>query len=131
SDRRGAFSRLNADGKQELFGAGTTCFGEPLLVNGFDLERSGSALVTHLGDDSGGVWRLTVGGELVPVIVEADGEVLPATNFVRVDEKGRIWATVSTRARPRTRARTAARADGFIVMMDSRGTRIVADRLSF
>ena len=42
-----------------------------------------------------------------------------------------MWATVSTRAQPRTLARTPKRADGFIVMVDRRGARIVADGLSF
>ncbi|MPZ41127.1 MAG: hypothetical protein GEU95_24390 [Rhizobiales bacterium] len=130
SDRRGAFTRIDADGRQTLFGAGLTCFGKPLLVNGIELLPDGSALLTQL-DDPGGVWRFTVDGTLTPFLLEVDGTPLPATNFVHADAQGRVWATVSTRAQPRTLARSRKRADGFIAMLDQRGARIVADGLSF
>lgn len=129
-DRRGAFTRIEPNGRQTLFGAGLMCFGKPLLVNGIDLLPDGSALLTQL-DDPGGVWRFTVDGTLTPSLIEVDGQPLPATNFVHADAQGRIWATVSSRAQPRTLARSRNRADGFIVMMDRRGARIVADGLSF
>jgi sugar lactone lactonase YvrE len=130
SDRRGAFTRIDRDGRQTLFGAGLTCFGKPLLVNGIELLPDGSALLTQL-DDPGGVWRFTADGALTPFLLEVDGAPLPATNFVHADAQGRVWATISTRAQPRTLARTPKRADGFIVMTDRRGARIVADGLSF
>ena len=84
SDRRGAFTRIDANGRQTLFGAGLTCFDKPLLVNGIELLPDGSALLTQL-DDPGGVWRFTADGKLAPFLLEVDGEPLPATNFVHAD----------------------------------------------
>lgn len=130
SDRRGAFTRIDGSGRQTLFGAGLTCFGKPLLVNGLELLPDGSVLLTQL-DEPGGIWRFTISGALTPFLLEVGGAPLPATNFVHMDGQERVWATVSTRAQPRTLARTAKRADGFIVMVDKRGARVVADGLSF
>ena len=130
SDKRGAFVRIGADGQQTLFGEGLACFGKPLFVNGFDLLSDGSALLTQL-DDPGGVWRYTAAGTFEPFLLEVDGEPLPGTNFVHADAQGRVWVTVSTRARPRTLARTPKRADGFIVLVEHGTARIVADGLCF
>jgi sugar lactone lactonase YvrE len=130
SDKRGAFVRISPDGRQTLFGEGLSCFGRPLFVNGFDLLPDGSALVTQL-DEIGGVWRFTAAGSFEPFLLEVDGVPLPGTNFVHADAQGRVWVTVSTRARPRTLARTPKRADGFIILVEHGAARIVADGLCF
>jgi hypothetical protein len=57
---------------------------------------------------------------------------LPPSNFVVEDAAGRFWVTVSTgsgHARWATGAKSCN--DGFVVMVDTRGARIVADGLGY
>ena len=62
---------------------------------------------------------------------EVDGVALPPSNFVTVDENGRIWITVSTRKVPRAAAYRSDVADGFIVLLEEGHARIVADNLGY
>ena len=103
----------------------------PLRPNGIALEPGGTFLLAHLGDDAGGVWRLSADGGVAPVLQQIDGHRLPPTNFVWPDGQGRIWVTVSTRMQPRHRAARADVADGFIVLIDHSGARVVADALGY
>jgi sugar lactone lactonase YvrE len=64
-------------------------------------------------------------------VLRADGIDLPPTNFVHEDALGRVWITVSTRKTPRAAAYRADVADGFIVLCDARGARIVAEGLGY
>ncbi len=98
--------------------------------NGIALMRDRSFLLANLGE-TGGIWRLTREGDLMPFLVEAEGEALAPSNFVSIDTKGRIWISVSTRLAPRALAYRGNVADGFIVMLDERGPRIVADGLGY
>ena len=102
-----------------------------LKPNGIALMPDGTLLIAHLGDDSGGVFRLEGNGELTPFLEEVEGIQLPATNFVGRDRDGRVWITVSTRQKPRLAAARQAFGDGFIVLVDRRGARIVADGLGY
>jgi sugar lactone lactonase YvrE len=101
-----------------------------LRPNGVALTPDGAFLIANLGDD-GGVWRLERTGELTPVVLEVEGETLPAANFVTIDDTARIWISVSTRQRPRQLAWRDDIADGFVVVIDSSGPRIVADGLHY
>jgi sugar lactone lactonase YvrE len=101
-----------------------------LRPNGIALTPDGSFLIANLGD-AGGVWRLDRAGALSPVLSEVDGIPLPPANFVAVDEQGRLWISVSTRLAPRQQAWRADVADGFVVLVDSSGPRIVADGLHY
>ena len=104
---------------------------EPLRPNGIALLPGGAFLLAHLGATDGGVWRLDADGRTRPVALEVDGARLPPTNFVHVDETGRLWITVSTRLRPRNLGYRADVADGFVVLVDDAGARIVADNLGY
>ena len=101
-----------------------------LRPNGIALASDGSFLIANLGDD-GGVWRLDRAGLLTPVLTEVDGIPLPAANFVTIDEQDRIWISVSTRLFPRQQAWRADVGDGFVVVIDASGPRIVADGLHY
>jgi sugar lactone lactonase YvrE len=101
-----------------------------LRPNGIALAPDGSFLIANLGAD-GGVWRLQRDGALEPFVTEVDGVQLPPANFVTVDERGRTWISVSTRHVPRQLAWRADVADGFIVMVDDAGVRVVADGLHY
>ncbi|SDB49222.1 SMP-30/gluconolactonase/LRE family protein [Bauldia litoralis] len=99
--------------------------------NGIALEPGGSVLMADLGAEEGGVFRLLADGGVEPVLVTVDGHPLPPTNFVHLDAAGRTWITVSTRKRPRDLGYRADVADGFVVLLDRSGARIVADGLGY
>ena len=98
--------------------------------NGFCLLENGDFLIANISDD-GGIWRLQRDGGLTPYLLEADGARLPASNFVLLDDRGRIWITVSTRREPRSLGYKPDVDDGFIVLVDDGGARIVADGIGF
>jgi sugar lactone lactonase YvrE len=130
SDWRGGVSHLRADGTRALYAA-VLPGDRPLRPNGIALRADGSFLLADLGADLGGVFALDRGGHVRPLLDRVDGIDLPPTNFVHEDVQGRIWITVSTRRRPRAAAYRRDVADGFIVLLDTRGARIVADGLGY
>jgi sugar lactone lactonase YvrE len=131
ADRRGGVMHIYPNGDQCLYVGSTADLDRPLFPNGIALDRDGSFLVAHLSDDGGGVFRLARNGDIRPVLREVDGQLLPATNFVLLDDTGRLWITISTRQVPRDRSFRADANDGYIVLSDTKGARIVADGLGF
>ena len=128
SDWRGGVTVIRPDGQQETVLAADRPWLRP---NGIALEPDGSYLLAHLGDGDGGVYRLRSDGGSEPVVTAIDGAPLPPTNFPFLDRQGRLWITVSTRHQPRAAAYRRDIADGFIILVDSRGPRIVADNLGY
>jgi hypothetical protein len=130
SDRRGGITCLRADGRRELIaGQGVDGF----LPNGFSLLPDRSFAVANIGH-LGGAWRLMPGGELIPEVLEVEGIALPPANFVHAERAAgdpRLWVSVSTRRVPREQAFSREVADGYIVLKDKTGVRIVADGLGF
>jgi hypothetical protein len=130
SDRRGGIARVHDDRPPELIqGRGVGHF----LPNGFALLPDRSFMIANLGP-AGGVWRMLPDGELVPELLEVDGMALPPTNFANAEQTMgtlRLWVSVSTRHVPREQAMRSDVADGYIVLKDARGARIVADGLGF
>jgi hypothetical protein len=130
SDRRGGIARVHDGRPPELIlGRGV----EGFLPNGFALLPDRSFMIANLGP-GGGVWRMLQGGELVPELLEVDGMSLPPTNFANAEHTTgtlRLWVSVSTRKVPREQAMRSDMADGYIVLKDARGARIVADGLGF
>jgi hypothetical protein len=120
SDWRGGVTRIRPDGSQQLVKGD-----RPIKTNGFAILPDRSFLLAHLDEREGGVWRLTLEGKLEPFV-----EDLPPTNFVHV-WKEKAYITLSTRLVPRTLARKPGHADGFIVCVDQRGARVVAEGLGF
>ncbi|SDI44120.1 SMP-30/gluconolactonase/LRE family protein [Propionivibrio dicarboxylicus] len=130
SDWRGGVSHLLPDGSQGAY-LGRLPDGGALRPNGISLEEDGSFLIAHLGDTTGGVYRLTRGGGVSVFLDRVDGDPLPPTNYVFTDRVGRRWITVSTRHVPRAAAYRGDVADGFVVLVDDKGARIVADALGY
>ena len=130
ADWRGGVARIAPDGAHELY-AGRLPGGRPLRPNGIALRRDGSFLLADLGEREGGVFQLFRDGRVQPFLVEVDGAGLPPTNFVTEDAAGRVWVTVSTRKHPRSLDYRPDCADGFIVLADGRGARIVADGIGY
>lgn len=129
SDWRGGVTVLEPDGTQWSVLAPEA--GPSILPNGICLLADGSFLLCHLGAEHGGVYRLDANGRLEPFLLEVDGAVLPPTNYAHLDRLGRIWVTVSTRRVPRADGYRPDVADGFIVLVDAQGARIVADGLGY
>lgn len=130
ADWRGGVAHIRPDGTQALY-AGPGPDGLVLKPNGVALLRDGSFLVTHLGAQDGGVFRLQRSGQVEPWLQRVDGMDLPPTNFVVEDAQGRFWVTVSTRLVPRALGYRRSCSDGFIVRVDARGAAIVADGLGY
>lgn len=131
SDRRGGVSHITPQGDHKLYTGATLDLSWPLHPNGIALDRDGSFLIAQLVDGEGGVFRLHRDGRLVPVLRQVDGLDLHVTNFVLLDHSGRIWVTVCTRHNPRVNAFKPGIADGYIVLIDDKGARIVADGIGF
>ena len=128
SDWRGGVTAIRADGRQDTWLAAP---GSPeLRPNGIALSRAGSFLLANLGP-AGGVWSLGTDGSYAPALCEVDGRPVPPANFVTIDNTGRTWVSVSTREEPRHRAWRPGHADGFIILLDDREPRIVADALGY
>jgi sugar lactone lactonase YvrE len=130
ADWRGGVAHLRPDGSQALY-VGLGPAGMALKPNGIALLRDGSFLLTHLGNDEGGVFQLQRDGRVTPWLLQVDGVDLPPTNFVVEDAAGRFWVTVSTRLKPRALGYRRSCNDGFIVRVDTRGAAIVADGLGY
>ena len=126
-DWRGGVTRIAADGSQQTWLARDAAV--ELRPNGIALIADGSFLLANLGD-AGGVWQLYRNGALSPFLTEIERRPLPPANFV-VCDGDRTWISVSTWQRPRTQAWRPDFADGFIVLVDPLGARIVADRLHY
>jgi sugar lactone lactonase YvrE len=130
ADWRGGVAHLKPDGSQALY-AGRLPDGGELKPNGIALRADGSFLLAHLGAQTGGVFRLDREGQVTPWLLEVAGQPLPPTNFVHDDGHGAIWVTVSTRRTPRALGYRREGGDGFIVRVDARGARLVADGLGY
>lgn len=131
ADFRGGVAALHPDGTHDLITGRIADLPQGLKPNGIAFDRDGSFLIAHLGSEEGGVFRLTRDGQASPVLREAEGIALPPTNYATRDGQGRLWITVSTRLMPRERDWRPDAASGFIVLVDDRGARIVADGLGY
>jgi hypothetical protein len=130
SCRGAGVTQILSDGTQHAIGTHTKVFGHEFIPNGICLLENGDFLIANIGE-GGGVWRLGRDGSLVPFLLEVDGVAISAANFVLRDHAGRIWITVSTKMLPRFLSYRTNVADGFIVLVDHAGPRIVADALAF
>jgi len=102
-----------------------------LRPNGIALEPGGSFLIAHLGNETGGIFRLFPDGSSEPVCTHINGVPLPPANFVICDSVGRIWFTVSTRKVPRADDYRPDANTGFIAVIENGAARIVADGLGY
>lgn len=131
ADWRGGVARIAADGAQSLVAAAVSQGEAPLRPNGIALLADGSFLLADISDRRAGIWRLWPTGEVEPFLLQVDGVPLPPANFVTTDEQGRVWITVSTRLQPRALDYRPDAHSGFVVLVDGRGARVVADGLGY
>lgn len=129
ADWRGGVGIMEANGEQWYLLPNDKSL--QLKPNGICLLPDSSLLMAHLGAEDGGVYRISENGDTDAFCLEADGETLPPSNYVHLDAKGRVWITVSTRKTPRSEGYKPDVADGFVVLVDKQGARIVADSLGY
>ena len=142
SDSRGGVMLIAASGEQRLIvpkdapaandareaeTAGSLLYGS--LPNGLAFDADGNLLIANIGTDR--VELLTRSGDVRILLDQIDGTPMGKVNFVLRDSMGRLWITVSTRRSPWSAAITSRCADGYIVVVDEKGPRIVADGLAF
>ena len=123
SDNRGAVTRIDPDGTMQTIG---TIGGE---TNGLAMDAEGNIYIAHIGD--GNIYKMDRQGNHEIILSEIDGKPLGAANYVFIDSKDRLWISISTRALPWFVAAAAPRPDGYIILMDEKGPRIVADGIYF
>ncbi len=123
SDGRGGITRIDPDGQQEFLGG---LGGEP---NGIALMDDGSILVANIA--IGGIQKLHPDGRTEEFLTEVDGVKLTSANYVFVDSKNRIWMAFSTRESSWWPAAAHPRPDGYIVLLDEKGPRIIRDDIYF
>ncbi len=131
ADWRGGVAHLKPDGTQALYAGQTADLPEGLRPNGIALEQDGSFLLANLGNETGGVWRLTRDGQVSAFWTEIDGRPIAPSNYLVRDHLGRLWLTVSTTLVPRSLDYRRDSRSGFIAVLDEKGPRIVADGLGF
>ena len=123
SDGRGGITRINPDGSQQFFGG---LGGEP---NGLAMADDGSMYVANIG--TGTIQRLYPDGRTEEFLTEVDGVKLTSANYVYLDSQNRLWIAFSTRESRYRYAVTQPRPDGYIILLDEKGPRIVADGIYF
>lgn len=140
ADARGGVMRICADGSQQLivqsadphFDVSADAAASLLtgtLPNGLALAANGDILISNFGTDR--LEIMTRRGETRVLMDSIDGRPLGKVNFVLRDRRDRIWVTVSTMVNPWSDAITPHLADGYIVLIDDKGARIVADGFRF
>ncbi len=144
ADARGGVMRIGADGNQTFVGQKSERFGaaaadtaddveakftQGTLPNGLAFAANGDFLIANFGTDR--LERMSRAGETTVLMDRVDGQPIGKVNFVLRDSKDRIWITVSTRVNPWTSAAASRVRDGYIVLLDQRGPRIVADGFCF
>ncbi len=140
ADARGGVMRIDPTGKQHLITqkissqfdldvdpAASLLTGT--LPNGLAFADDGDLLIANFGTDR--LERMDRNGNTSVLFDSIDGAWLGKVNFVLRDRKNRLWVTISTKINPWSDAITGSVRDGLIVLIDERGSRIVADGLYF
>lgn len=140
ADARGGVVRINPDGSQQIVAqrhrrtfAGAqdeaTRYTKGTLPNGLAFDKDGNFLISNFGTDC--LERMGRDGKTELLFDTIDGQPIGKVNFVLRDRQDRIWMTVSTRIVNWMEAISPNISDGYIVLVDEKGPRIVADGFSF
>lgn len=123
SDNRGTATRIDPDGRQTLIG---TLGGKP---NGMTLDRDGTLLLANIALRK--FFRVRQDGTHEIFLDTVGGQPVGAANFVGRDDAGRLWLSVSSRLENHLIALEQDVADGYVILIDDKGPRIVVDGLLF
>lgn len=122
SDGRGGITHIATDGSQQFLGG---LGGEP---NGIARTTDG-IIVANIG--TGSIQKLYFDGHHEELLTEVDGVRTTCANYVFIDSQKRLWLAFSTREEIWWPACAQPRPDGYIVLLDDKGARIVADGIYF
>ena len=136
ADARGGVMHIAADGEQTLIAQQPTAgLSESssaadrmmggTLPNGIAFDANGDIVIANFGTDA--IERMTRDGTSELLFDNMDGKPLGKMNFCLLDNKGRIWFTVTTRQSPWTISINEKTADGYVGVIDEQGIRVVAD----
>lgn len=120
---QGGVTRMDADGTQRIVGE---MGGES---NGLAMDGEGNLYIANI--DNGVFYKMYRDGTHEELLSEIDGEPVGAANYVFIDSQDRLWLSVSTRELPWFPAVSSPRPDGYIILIDENGPRIVADGIWF
>ena len=123
SDARGIVTRIDPNGTQEVLG---DVGHEP---NGLAMDYEGNLYSANIGD--GKIYKMYRDGSYVIFLDQIDDKPLGAPNFVFIDSKDRLWISISTREPNHFAAAASPRPDGYIILIDENGPRIVGDGIYF
>ncbi|MBW8638718.1 SMP-30/gluconolactonase/LRE family protein [Hoeflea sp. WL0058] len=123
SDNRGAITRIIPDGQQQRLGR---MGGKP---NGMTMAGDGSFLMANIALRR--FYRVSRNGEEKVFLDTIEGQPVGAANFVERDPLGRLWLSVSSRLENHLEALESDIPDGYVILLDEKGPRIVADGLLF
>ncbi|HET6414179.1 MAG TPA: SMP-30/gluconolactonase/LRE family protein [Anaeromyxobacter sp.] len=140
ADAHGGVVHLWPDGRQELITQKRSTeftkssdevarYTQGTLPNGLAFARDGDFLISNFGTDC--LERMTRSGETKVVLDSIEGKPIGKVNFVLRDSQDRQWITVSTRVKNWVQALVPDLDDGYIIRLDHRGPRIVAEGLHF
>ncbi|SCX65824.1 SMP-30/gluconolactonase/LRE family protein [Variovorax sp. EL159] len=141
ADARGGVMHIRPDGSQRLiaqqadphFDSTSDLHGRftsGTLPNGLAFDAEGNLLIANFGTDRLESMRRD-DGQCTVLLDTIDGLPIGKTNFVLRDSRNRLWITVSTRINPWTDALKPGVSDGYIILLDERGARVVADGFAF
>jgi len=104
--------------------------GKKSIPNGFAIDPEGRFVIANHGQQT--LERMDRNGKTEILLSSLEGRPLGDVNFVLSDGGGGFWLTVSTRIQDWFAALNQGRLnDGYIVRIDAKGARIVADGLAF
>jgi len=123
SDNRGGVTRIDPDGTE------TTLGDIPEDPNGLAMDTQGNLYIANIGD--GKIYKMSKDGKTEVILDQINGEPLGAANYVFIDSQDRLWIAISTRTLPWFPAAASPRPDGYVILLDENGPRIVLDGILF
>jgi sugar lactone lactonase YvrE len=89
----------------------------------------GNLYNANIGD--GRVYKMGRDGSSEVILERIDGQPLGAPNFVFIDSRDRLWVSISSRRPNWFEASRDPQPDGYIILIDDKGPRVVTDGIYF